>query len=392
MADRRGPSSIRSMTRGTDHIVIAGGGVGALEAVLALQTTLGARARIELIAPATEYVHRPVSVAEPFTGVPPQRYDLAAFAAARGVTLRQDSVTAVDTAAQRVETASGKPVAYDHLVLALGARPVPMIPGAITFRGPGDAGRIRSMLFDLDTGRAARIAFVVPGGTTWSLPLYELALQTALHLRERGLERQIVIVTPERMPLAAFGPEASARVAELLDEHDIAVRTGSIAESVIGGRLWMPLEGSFPVDLAVALPALVGPRLPGLPADHSGFIPVDTVCRAEWQDRVYVVGDAAAHAVKQGGLAVQQAGVAAAAITATIEGRNPDEPYRPVLRGMLLTGGRPLYLRREIGDAGLNAVSEEPLWWPPDKIAGGHLGAFLASRPDLQMHPEGALA
>lgn len=367
----------------TDRIVIAGGGVGALESVLALQATCAERVEIELIAPAAEYVHRPLAVAEAFTGEAPQRYDLQAFADSRGIAVRRDTVASVDTMAQTVTTGAGETVAYDQLIVALGARAVPVIPGAITFRGPGDAGRIRHALFDLDVGRAARIAFIVPGATTWSLPLYELALQTARHLRAAGLERELVLVTPERMPLAAFGSEASARVSELLHESGFSVRTGSIAEALIGGRLWMPLEGSFPVDLAIALPALLGPRLPGLPGDRRGFVPVDAYCRAVGRDRVHVIGDAAAHAVKQGGLAVQQAAVAAAGIAARLDGREPTATYRPVLRGMLLTGERPLYLRREIGDAGVNAVSEEPLWWPPAKIAGGRLGAFLASRTDL---------
>ncbi len=55
-----------------------------------------------------------------------------------------------------------------------------------------------------------RIAFVVPDGTTWSLPLYELALMTARQTWSMGADwLKLVFVTPESRPLAIFGGAAS---------------------------------------------------------------------------------------------------------------------------------------------------------------------------------------
>jgi hypothetical protein len=48
-----------------------------------------------------------------------------------------------------------------------------------------------------------------------------------------------------------------------------------------------------------------------------------------------------------------------------------------VLRALLLTGGDPLYLRAEL--PGPATVSTEPLWSPPEKVAGRHLAPFLSS-------------
>ena len=51
-------------------------------------------------------------------------------------------------------------------------------------------------------------------------------------------------------------------------------------------------------------------------------------------------------------------------------------PCRPVLRGLLLTGFVPRYLRHEEG--GPSLVDTQPLWWPPGKIVGRYLSPFLA--------------
>jgi sulfide:quinone oxidoreductase len=54
------------MTRQPPHIVIAGGGVAAVEAVAALRALAGSLPRITLLAPATELATRAASVATPF--------------------------------------------------------------------------------------------------------------------------------------------------------------------------------------------------------------------------------------------------------------------------------------------------------------------------------------
>lgn len=363
--------------------MVGGGGIAALETVLALQRLAGARAEIELIAPTAELVHRPGAVAAPFDGTVVPRYDLRAIARDRGFKLRQDTVVRIDTEAHSVLTRTGREVRFDDLVIASGARNVGVVPGALTFRGPAESGHVRSLLDRMLAGAIGHLAFIAPTGATWSLPLYELALQTGALLRCEGVGAKLTLITSERSPLAAFGPEAGAAVTELLAERGVDLRTSATAVSVDGGQVYLSGEAPLAVDAAIALPGLVGPRIPGLPADRLGFLPVDAFCRVDAGSRVYAIGDVAAQAVKQGGLAVQQADVAAVSIAAGLGVAVTPVPYRPLLRGLLLTGGAPLYLRREVGDAGVNAVSDQPLWWPATKVAGGRLSPYLASRPDL---------
>jgi sulfide:quinone oxidoreductase len=91
---------------------------------------------------------------------------------------------------------------------------------------------------------------------------------------------------------------------------------------------------------------------------------------------VYAAGDATSSPIKHGGLAAQQADAAAEAIAARTGAIVMPEPFRPVLRALLLTGGEPLYLRAEL--PGPAAVSTEPLWSPPGKVGGRYLAPFLA--------------
>ena len=71
-----------------------------------------------------------------------------------------------------------------------------------------------------------RVAFVVPAGSSWPLPLYELALMLAERAYSMCVDLELHFVTPEAAPLALFGPEASREVAGLLTEAEIALHTG----------------------------------------------------------------------------------------------------------------------------------------------------------------------
>ena len=117
---------------------------------------------------------------------------------------------------------------------------------------------------------------------------------------------------------------------------------------------------------------------------------------------VYAAGDATAFPIKQGGLATQQADAVAEAIAVDLGFRRDARPFRPVLRGLLLTGGAPLYLRAELGPAGevraarhapaaiAGEASSRALWWPPGKIAGRYLAPYLATARPVDLGRQAA--
>jgi sulfide:quinone oxidoreductase len=295
------------------------------------------------------------------------------------VRLHRDAVERVDPDARIVHTLDGARIGYDVLVLALGARPIEAVRGALTFRGSQDAHRMRALVDALQGDTARRVAFVVPPGTTWALPIYELALQTAQAVDGAELH----LVTPEPSPLAVFGPDAGGEVARLLAERGIALHTGTPVADYADGALVTDGGWSLPADRVIALPRLEGPHVRGLPADPLGFVPVDEFTRVLGAESVFAIGDIAAQGIKQGGLAAQQADVAAQVIAAAAGADVRPRPYRPVLRGMLITGGEVRYLRHE--PEGASDVSDEALWWPPHKVAGRHLAHYLAGHTDLAL-------
>jgi sulfide:quinone oxidoreductase len=362
------------------HVVIAGGGIGALEALLALQADAAEPVRISVLCATRHLTYRALSVAEPFGGDPARRFDWEQITRDRGVRWIRDVVERVRPEVRELDTRDGPPVRYDALLLSLGARPQAALPGAIPFAGPRDVLAVAEAIDALEPGRRHAIAFVAGAGTAWTLPLYELALMTAEHGRRRGLDLAIELVTRESAPLGLFGAEASAAVARRLDAAGVQLRTGTFASEAAAGRLWLELEGAIDADLVIALPPLAGPRVAGLPQDPDGFVPVDRYGRVRGIDRVWAVGDMTTRPLKQGGLTAQQADVAAADIAVQVGGaRIEPRPYKPTLRGLLLTGTDPVFLERRPHAPPASEASADFLWWPAHKIVGRRLGPYLES-------------
>ncbi len=375
------------MSAGRPRVLIAGGGVAALEALLALRALAAERLELRLLAPVADFVYRPLSVLVPFgAGGKPvvPSVPLADVAAEHGAELIEGALAAVDGDAGMAVTAAGERTFYDELVVAVGARLEPAVPGALTFGEPSDAEAIAAVVHGVRAGELRRVALAVPDGIAWTLPLYELALRLGLERDPRGRAPELLLVTPEQAPLEAFGADAVASARDALQARGVQLRTASGAEAFEDGLLWVELEGGTEVDAAIALPRLRGPAIAGLPADADGFLPVDPFGRVAGEDCVHAAGDATAQPLKQGGLAAQQADVVAADVAHRLLGGPPASPFDPVLRAVLLTGGAPRYLRSHVVRHGEEhegeAVADEPLWWPPAKIAAHHLAPYLADR------------
>ena len=199
-------------------VVIVGGGVAALEALMALRDLAGEHLGITVVAPDADFVYRPMAVVEPFGAGPPRRYPLREIAADFGARLVRAMVTSVDADGGRVVLRSGATLAYETLVLAPGARTLPAFDDAITFGHPGSADAMRALVAEVEQGTARRVAFVMPSAVGWNLPLYELALMLGRQARRQSSEgTAFSLITPENRPLALFGDRPSAAVARLLE-------------------------------------------------------------------------------------------------------------------------------------------------------------------------------
>jgi sulfide:quinone oxidoreductase len=362
------------------RVLVAGGGVAALEATIALRALAPDLVQVELLAPNEEFAYRPLAVTLPFDDAARTvRFDLAELAQAAGASLIRGSLTGIDCWRHEAHTSTNHVVEYDVLLVACGALAMPALLGAATFRGAGDAETVRGLLDELARAEIRSLAFVVPWGPSWPLPAYDLAL-LAGSFAPAGAE--LWLVTPEADPLQLFGPEASEAVRELLAEHGVSLRTGAYAARFEDRQLELVPGPSLDVDRVVALPRLAGAPIDGLPQTLEGFVPVDDHGRVHGIDDVYAAGDITSFPIKHGGLAAQLALAAAETIAAAAGADVDPRPFRPVVHGLLLTGSEPRFLRRELdGIAEHEPVTAgEALWWPPGKIAGRYLGPFLAER------------
>jgi sulfide:quinone oxidoreductase len=381
--DRKKPREAAMTTATRRHVVIAGAGVAGLETALALAALGGDFVTVEVVAPETEFVYRPLAVAAPFGAGEVRRFPLTALTAAAGASLRSESVAAVAPEVKTATLEDGEKIDYDVLVLALGARTREAIGGALTFRGAEDGPALGELLDRATAGQIARLVFAVPSTATWPLPLYELALLTAEYLADRGTRGvQVALATPEDNPLALFGPTASDAIRELLEIRSIELHTGVVPFGWSAGALQLAGDRYLEADAVVALPRLEGPNLPGIPSDRDGWVPTDEFGWVLGLTDVYAAGDITQLAVKQGGIAAAQADAVAAAIASDAGAAVRPTAFRPILRGLLLTGLAPRFLRAEPGK-GESRIDTEPLWWPPAKIVGRYLTPFLAEHLGL---------
>lgn len=362
------------------QVVIAGGGVAGLEAALALASLAEDRAAITLISPERDFLYKPLTVEEPFTNQPAARLELAPLLADLGIEYVEGAVTSVDTEGRTLVLASGHdPIPYDHLLVCIGGRARPAFSGVETFWSARSDLPIDRMIRTAAETPERRIAFIVPTGTAWSLPLYELALLTRRRSDELGIfGLALRIYTPEDRPLGIFGTAGSEAVGSVLTGRKIELETGTSVEESNGRLVVHP--GGAPLDASavIALPRIEGPQVSGLPADEHGFIPVDEYARVPDLHNVYAAGDGTIFPIKQGGLATQQADVAAEQIASALGAAVEPTPFRPVLRGQLITGDESLNLKHDVtGGQGEGAASLDYLWWPPQKIGGRYLSAML---------------
>jgi sulfide:quinone oxidoreductase len=373
-------------SRRRPRVVIAGGGVAAIEALIALRDLLDGFVEIHLLAPGEDFVYRPLSVAEPFGLTEPRRFALARIAADHGAELHAGLLESVSDAQALVNVGGGAPLIYDALLVAVGARTRDWLAGAVHFGGPEDVADLGRIVADVERGTVGSVVFTAPAGLTWTLPLYELALLMAAHVGERGRgDVHLTVVTPEPNALEVFGPAAARHVRELCANRGIELRTATRALSFQNGRLELEPGRDIEADRVVALPELEGEPIEGLPHDDAGFIPVDEHGAVRGVQAVYAAGDGIAYPIKQGGLATQQADAAAEAIAANLGAAVEPRPFRPRLRGQLLTGLGPTYLTAGPTQAGPSesSVAVNPLWWPPSKIAGRYLAPYLASHVSI---------
>lgn len=330
------------------RVMVAGGGVAGLEGVLTLAERAGEALDVTLVSDREDFTPRTQAVRELFGMGRADRLSLHDVAGRAGVRFRRARVTGVDASARRLVLLDDS-LAYDALLLAVGACSLPAYTGATTWNDT-DPDALAGLVRDVEEGYSRSVALIVPPGPVWPLPAYELALMLRRDADGMQQDIEITLITSEPRPLAAFGPSAGLPASRALERAGIRVEAGIAAKVQRGHRTTvqlLPSARTVEVDRVVALPRMRGRRLDGVPADDEGFIPVGDHGAVAGLERVWAAGDGIAHPVKHGGLAARQAVAAAAAIAAITSA--------------------------DVGGAG------SP-WWPPDGVIGERLATYLTDQ------------
>jgi len=284
-------------------IVILGGGVGGLVAANELARRLPRGHRIVLVERSARHAFAP-SFLWLMTGerrVEQITRDLRALVR-RGVEVVQAELLSIDVAAGRVDTDKGA-IAYDHLVLALGAELAPeTIPGlaqaARTFYTLDGAERLRCDLASFTGGSVAVVVSALP----YKCPgaPHEGAMLLGDFFRQRGLRGAVDLhlFTPEPQPMPVAGPELGLAVQQLLERRGIGFHPSHQLTAVDPGTRELTFAGrpSVKYDLLVAIPPHRGPRLvreDGL-TNEACWVPVDCRTLATRHERVHAIGDVTA--------------------------------------------------------------------------------------------------
>ncbi|MGO9959695.1 MAG: NAD(P)/FAD-dependent oxidoreductase [Solirubrobacteraceae bacterium] len=361
-------------------VIICGAGIAGIEGLLRLRRLAGDRVEITLLSPGDDFAYRPLAVLEPFTRSSIRRYPLAQIAADTGAGVVSGSLARIDTEAREAQTHDGLSLPYDALLLALGAGESAPFDHAHVFTDR-DAGQdFREIVEDLEKGRARSVAFVVPNWPVWPMPLYELALMTAERAHTLQVDAQISLITPEARPLKAFGQAAGDVIAGLLSQAGIELHVGVVATVPAPGVVSLG-ETRLEADRIVTLPRVTGPAIQGISAGPGWFVPIDDRCVVrDAGGCVFAAGDATDFPIKHGGIGAQQADTAAAGIAHLAGAIDRPPPLKPVIRSMLLTGARPLYLVANVvsGLGWSSEVYEQPPWQAEDKVVAEELGPYLA--------------
>jgi sulfide:quinone oxidoreductase len=364
---------MRSGSSEPSKVAIIGGGVAALEAMIALDAMSYAGVDVHLFSPQPRFVLKPLAVSSGFGRGELLSFDLDKLAATARATFHNAAVEEVDPGERVLRIAEDGPegesqFAYDFLIAAQGTQPVESVPGATTYRWSAGNEILERELAPLRDLEAPKVIVTLPEQGSWPLPTYELALMIASDL---GPGASITVVTPETAPLEMFGKGDAEKVAAVLAKQGVDLITGVAPSEFSDGALGTSDGRRIDADMVIALPLLTGRRIPGLPTDGSGFIPVDDFGRIEGLAREFAAGDVTSFPVKFGGLAAEQADIVAASIGKEARGGPAPAPFRPVYRGVMVTAEGAIGL-------GPGVDNSDPYGWnPAEKIYGRYLSPVL---------------
>jgi nitrite reductase (NADH) large subunit len=296
--------SMSFTTTATVHVVVVGAGMVAHRFVESLLSRGGYSWRVTLIGDEDRLPYDRVALTSYFTGRSAEDLELerSVIDDDRVRFVRRDTVTRIDRDAQRVTTASGLGISYDHLVLATGSYAARLavdgfgLDGCFVYRTLDDVERLREFVErrSSELGRALR-GTVIGGGL--------LGLEAAGALQ--GLDISCTVVqSSDRLMSAQLDRPAGDALRRLIEARGIQVRTESITTRLDPGASGEVVglefrDGSWEPTDVVVFTVGVRPRdelarAAALDVDPRGGITIDASCGTS-DPRILAIGEVASY-------------------------------------------------------------------------------------------------
>ena len=324
-------------------ILILGGGVGGIVTANALRESLASEHRIVVVDKRAEYIFTP-SLLWVMTGwrQPDQITKDLRHMLQFGIEVVQAEVQEIDPE-RAIVRANGDDLAYDYLVVTLGADLAPeVMPGyvetAYNFFDLEGTTKLWSALQRFEGGRVAVLVSAMP----FKCPAapYEAAMLIEDVLRRRGIRDrcQVRVFTPEPQPMLVAGPDMGVSVVGMLATKNIGFHPNLSLDHIDPVRQTLVFKNgrqdSF--DLLAAVPPHRPPTVvkESSLANEAGWMTVDKHTLQTHFENVYAIGDVTAIILsnglplpKAGTFAHAEAEAVAARIIAEIGGSVPQAEF-----------------------------------------------------------------
>jgi sulfide:quinone oxidoreductase len=281
-------------------ILVLGGGIGGVVAASLLRKQLPRKHRVVLVERETRHLFPP-SLLWLMVGRRNEAQISRPIArlAKRGIELVHGEIERINPKTRSVHV-SGREIAADYMVIALGAELAPE-----TIPGLAEAGHNFYTLEgaqSLDTARTRLTQghlVVLVSGMPFKCPAapYEAAMLLEDDLRRRGVRERVTVdlYTPEPGPMPVAGPQISTQVQQMVETKGIHYHPAhAVAKVDPAARLVQFANGKQALfDLLAYVPPHRAPsvaRESGLTGE-SGWIPVNRATLETKYPGVYAIGD-----------------------------------------------------------------------------------------------------
>ncbi len=282
------------------RVLILGGGIGGHVAANRLIKKLGKEHEVVLVDKKTEYEFSP---SFPWVMMgwrkPHKIMRKMSLLEKKGIKYINAEVQKINPAERTVGTSAGD-LAYDYLIVSLGAELAPeAVPGFTesthNFYTLEGATELREKIKKFSGGKVlvgvSSLPFKCPAAP------YEVALLMDYHFRKTGIREKVdfQFFTAEARPMTVAPPEIGGMLKEMLEGRGISYHPNLKLTSVDPRKRKVMFEGrtSMDFDLLAAVPqhkppdAIKKSELAG----ETGWIPVDKKSLRTKYDDVYAVGD-----------------------------------------------------------------------------------------------------